>query len=516
MKLKLLLVSLLFSSVITAQAVYSPYIDSVKELCTSQSLSLVIRQLSGDTSCMVGGNPYTILSRYYNNAGNNMAAQFIYERFQSFGLNTFYMDFSATGRNVYAVKTGVKYPNKKYIICAHYDDMPIGALAPGADDNASGTSAVLEAARLLANLQFDYTIIFIAFDEEERGLYGSKAYADTSLLRQDSIMFVFNYDMIAYDGNNDYRLSLITNTNSLASTDVIKSLYNIYEPQMMSLRVLNNSMSSSDHWYFWQRGYKAFCGIEYTSDFNPYYHTVNDNFSNVVVPFFHGFTQAAIASLMTYARDYFMTLEHTPITTVYNNQPQTAVVVIVPTKPMPKLVNSPRLYYKIGSGQYTFVNSFYNNLDTFKFQIPGQPYGTVVSYYIAAQDSMANFVGTLPSGGKGLNPPGTEAPPVVFTYDVLTGFASNNEPVKFSLGQNYPNPFNSSTYINLYIPVKSAVKLSLFDVLGKELSVPVNCILPAGENIVNIDAVNLASGIYFYSVFIDGVKMDTKKMILNK
>ena len=254
MKLKLLLVSLLFSSVVTAQAVYSPYIDSVKELCTSQSLSLVVRQLSGDTSCIVGGNPYTILSRHYNNAGNNMAAQFIYERFQSYGLNTFYMNFSATGRNVYAIKTGTKYPNKKFIICAHYDDMPSGALAPGADDNASGTSAVLEAARLLANLQFDYTIIFIAFDEEERGLYGSKAYADTSLLRQDSIMFVFNYDMIAYDGNNDYRLSLITNTNSLSATDNIKLLYNIYEPQMMALRVLNNSMSSSRPLVFLAKG----------------------------------------------------------------------------------------------------------------------------------------------------------------------------------------------------------------------------------------------------------------------
>ena len=53
---------------------------------------------------------------------------------------------------------------------------------------------------------------------------------------------------------------------------------------------------------------------------------------------------------------------------------------------------------------------------------------------------MANFVGTLPAGGKGLNRPGTIAPPSVFTYDILTGIASTNEPVKFSLGQKLSEP----------------------------------------------------------------------------
>jgi hypothetical protein len=144
---KLMLVSLLFSSTVFSQIVYSPFIDSVKNLCTVQSLGLINRQLSGDTSCIIGGNPYTIQSRHYNNAGNNMAAQFIYERFVSYGLNAYYMNFSGTGGNVYAVKTGTKYPNKKFIICGHFDDMPSGALAPGADDNASGTCAVMEAAR---------------------------------------------------------------------------------------------------------------------------------------------------------------------------------------------------------------------------------------------------------------------------------------------------------------------------------------------------------------------------------
>jgi hypothetical protein len=163
-----------------------------------------------------------------------------------------------------------------------------------------------------------------------------------------------------------------------------------------------------------------------------------------------------------------------------------------------------------------FVNAFYNNLDTFRFQIPGQPSGTNVSYYIAAQDSLAKFTGTLPMGGMGLNPPGTIAPPNVFTYDVLTGIANNEIPLKFSVEQNYPNPFNGGTYIKLNLVKTAFVKLTVSDVLGREIDVLVNSKLPAGENIVKYEAGNLASGIYYYSVFADGVLTDTRKMILSK
>jgi len=70
---------------------------------------------------------------------------------------------------------------------------------PGADDNASGISGVLETARLLSNFNMDYTIKFIAFDEEEDGLVGSLAYADSAFASCDSILGVLNLDMIGYD-----------------------------------------------------------------------------------------------------------------------------------------------------------------------------------------------------------------------------------------------------------------------------------------------------------------------------
>jgi len=61
-----------------SQIGYSPKIDSLINLVTAQSITPTERKLSGDTSCIIGGSPYTIVSRYWNNASNSKATQFIF------------------------------------------------------------------------------------------------------------------------------------------------------------------------------------------------------------------------------------------------------------------------------------------------------------------------------------------------------------------------------------------------------------------------------------------------------
>ena len=502
-------------NLIFSQVGYSPRIDSVSNLVTLQILSKLNRELCGDTSTIIGGVPYTLLSRHANSVHNPKAAQFILERFQSFGLTARYMDYRSTGTNIIATKLGTKYPNQKYIICGHYDDMPSGSLAPGADDNASGTCAVMEAARLLAPLNFDYTLIFVAFDEEELGLIGSHAYADSSYNRGDSIKGVLNFDMIAWDGNNDYAMHLYTNNASNTFSTKAMNCFRVYQPVFQITYSVGN-MSGSDHYYFWQRGYNAFCGIEYNNDFNPYYHTVNDNFAHVNMPYFLKFTQASIAALMTFGLDYFITFTHTPIVSSSDTGPKTASVVITSPYALRKFTHGPKLYYRVNGGSYTSLNYTYNNLDTFRFTIPGQTYGAVVDYYFAAQDSLGNFVGTLPQGGKGLNPPGSIAPSQLLQYTILTGIASNNTPAEFSLSQNYPNPFNPMTNIEFTLQKQSNVKITVSDVLGAEVTELVNLNLGEGKHKAVFDGRNYPSGIYFYTMFIDGERFDTKKMMLIK
>ena len=136
----------------------------------------------------------------------NLASEYISQVFQSNGLNTSYDPFlyknKAKMRNVIGEKPGTTAPNKIIIICAHYDSISSTkamTIAPGADDNGSGVAAVMVAAEVLSDYDFNYTIRFIAFDCEELGLWGSAHYANDAEIRGDNIVGVINLDMIAYN-----------------------------------------------------------------------------------------------------------------------------------------------------------------------------------------------------------------------------------------------------------------------------------------------------------------------------
>jgi photosystem II stability/assembly factor-like uncharacterized protein len=86
-------------------------------------------------------------------------------------------------------------------------------------------------------------------------------------------------------------------------------------------------------------------------------------------------------------------------------------------------------------------------------------------------------------------------------------------PRDYSLQQNYPNPFNPSTTIKFELPKSSMVRLSVFDILGREVSVLVNERRNAGVHEVKFDAAGLASGVYFYRMQA-GSYIETKKLLL--
>ncbi|MCX7611862.1 MAG: choice-of-anchor A family protein [Ignavibacterium sp.] len=88
-------------------------------------------------------------------------------------------------------------------------------------------------------------------------------------------------------------------------------------------------------------------------------------------------------------------------------------------------------------------------------------------------------------------------------------------PNEFKLEQNYPNPFNPVTTIKFSLPKDGFVKLSVYDILGREVSSIVNEFKSAGNYSVNFDAANLASGVYFYKIEVNGFS-DIKKMTIIK
>lgn len=503
----------LFKSSSYSQSCYNYTIDTLLSGIRSNSITTIVHELTGDIPTIVNGHIVTIVTRAYNYPMNDTAAAYVYQRFDSYGLNPSYFQFSVTGKDVVGQKVGLKYPNKKYIICGHYDSYPWQPRSIGADDNATGTCTVLEAARLLSTMTFDYTLVFIAMDEEERGLYGSKAYADTSYAHGDSIIAVVNVDMVAYDANHDERVKIITNSASIYYANVVNSATLIYVPYLIPNVSISGS-SGSDHYSFWQRGYKAVWPFE--DDYNPHVNSMQDTITWFNYKYFLTMVRAIVASFAVLGKDYLIDFYHTPIVSSTDTSSRTATVVIKSPKKIAYVNSTPKLYFKINSGIFTPVGYYYNNLDTFKFMISGAPISSVISYYFAAQDSAGNFVGTLPIGGRGVNPPGTIQPPTLFQYSILTGIAENTEPVHFSLGQNYPNPFNPVTRIDFTLAKNSDVKMLVFDVLGRQVEELVNGKLPEGNHTVEFEANNLSSGMYFYSFYLNGSLVDTKKMILLK
>jgi hypothetical protein len=101
----------------------------------------------------------------------------------------------------------------------------------------------------------------------------------------------------------------------------------------------------------------------------------------------------------------------------------------------------------------------------------------------------------------------------------LNNITNVSVPDKYFLHQNFPNPFNPVTTIRFEIPHSEIegkiTTLKIFDILGKEIATLVNENLKPGTYEVTFDGSNLASGIYFYTLFSDNF-MQSKKMLLIK
>jgi hypothetical protein len=400
----------------------SPVVQNILNQVNQDSVVHYVKELSGYIPTVINGSPYTILSRHKFQPGNDMATQYLKEKLESYGLTTTIQTFSSTGKNVYAVQPGYMYPNKKFIICAHMDDMPSGTIAPGADDNASGTAAVIEAARILRNYSFPYTIVYALWDEEEQGLIGSAYYATQAYNAGDSIMGVVNLDMIAFDSNNDMKCDVHarpTAGNSLALADKMLEC-NVNYGIGLTFVVRNPGSTYSDHASFWSKNYGAILLIENDNDFHTQYHTVRDTLGYFNIPYFLKMTKVSIATVASLALNLTLTMTHTPIASgEYSSSIQTTASIETGLK-IGTGSAAPRLYYRLdqGSGYSSFneVTGVPAGGTIYNFTIPQIAAGSSVQYYIAAQDSAGSLIVTLPAGGIGINPPGSTPPSTFYQF----------------------------------------------------------------------------------------------------
>jgi hypothetical protein len=153
---------------IAAVAEPDPFVQSLVDQVDSNTVYQYTGDLSGEWPVDIGGQPFAIASRYtYSGIYIDKATQFVGEHLAALGLDVEYHVWENTRYpNVIGERRGETNPEDIYIICAHLDDAPFENVAPGADDNASGSTAVLIAANINSQYQWDNTLRFVLFTGE--------------------------------------------------------------------------------------------------------------------------------------------------------------------------------------------------------------------------------------------------------------------------------------------------------------------------------------------------------------
>ncbi len=166
--------------------------------------------------------------------------------------------------NVIGIKTGSGAVNEIVVVGGHLDSVPG---SPGANDNASGVAAVLEAARLLADLPTARTIHFIAFGAEELGLLGSQHYVQR---RTGMVVGMINMDMVG----NGPELQIGNSAGSGSVLDLTERVAG-----RLNVRVKRFRLDRSDHVPFERIGVSVV--FLFTGDDEDAYHTSKDVVSRI-------------------------------------------------------------------------------------------------------------------------------------------------------------------------------------------------------------------------------------------
>lgn len=191
---------------------------------------------------------------------------------------------SSVGTNIIGYIKGKKYPNKYIVIGAHYDHLGIvnDTIYNGADDNASGTAALLVLAKHFSKQQPAHSIIFAAFDAEELGLHGSKHFVDHPPVRLKDIKLDFNFDMISRNPKNEI---YVVGTHPYPQ---FKPLIDVLRKES-SLKVSyghdDPKDKTKDYWMFSSDNgpfhYKGIPNITFSEEDHPSYHKPTDDFVNI-------------------------------------------------------------------------------------------------------------------------------------------------------------------------------------------------------------------------------------------
>ncbi len=488
-------------------------------------------------------------TRYSLADNHELVASSIASVFETYGLQTKMLSFPYWSKmmwNIEATQTGTRYPDSYVIICGHFDSVSNNPKrsAPGADDNGTGTAAVLTAAEILSRHAFEYSIRYICFDAEELFLIGSHRYAYMARRFGLDIIGVLNFDMLGYwEPGVKKDLEVETNQASRWLAKAVMNAADLYTDAPYKLHVYDDAWWG-DHWYFWQAGYAAVNHEEswdwYDPDFNPYYHTTNDRLEHLDPGFTVGNIKIGVAALATLA-GYVP-----PITVSFDVRPGSCHNPLNPKScgVVPALLlgsadvdahdidaASLRIEESVSPSAVRIVDMGATGDGGGHPCADMSPDGTDDLWLEFSTQEIAAALGPTGKGDiaplhltgrlfNGTHIEGEDAVVIVGDQGRAPLTLGTAPPMTFELHQNVPNPFNPTTNIRFDVPPASGtVTLRIYDVSGRLVRTLVNGPLSAGQKTVVWDGLNdagvpAAAGLYLYRLTAPGISRTLKMMLL--
>lgn len=290
--MKKIFLSILLLALGTATA-YSQTIDRIKLMSDIQTLS------SGKYEGRRTGTP-----------GNRLAADFIIRRFAEIGLSSYQEGFrhpftfktraneEKQGTNLIGYIKGNR--DKAIVISAHYDHVGVNGtdIYYGADDNASGVSAMLAFAEYFRKHSPEHTLIFIAFDAEESGLKGASSFVKEPTVDKDMIILNINMDMIAHNDKGELYASGTYKNPALKSiiegADKNTGIRILFGHDLPGSGKDDWTMQSDQGPFAKENIPFIYFGVEDHKD----YHKPTDTFENINKDFYYGASTAILKSMI--------------------------------------------------------------------------------------------------------------------------------------------------------------------------------------------------------------------------
>lgn len=277
------------------------------------------RRLSGEEAVIIGGASRFLRSRYSWSTNGRRSEQYVFERLQGMGYTPTYFvyttPYGSQWRDIVVDIPGQVDPSRMVLLTAHLDSISFdgnqaASLAPGADDNGSGSSTLLAIADLMRGQANAYTLRLVWFTGEEFGYWGSKPYTQWLANRNESVVAAINIDMFGYDGDGDRVVEVHTGIQEKDKRlgDYLAAANELYGLNLTLERKTTTAAFFSDHRSFWNQGYTSLMVIENffddtagygrPPDRNPNYHKTTDRMRSVDFDYTTAISRMALAAAL--------------------------------------------------------------------------------------------------------------------------------------------------------------------------------------------------------------------------